>query len=53
MTRQNSTWADGRIQGELARLGYAIAASTEWEILHAARQVHDLPDGTTVKIGLS
>jgi putative transposase len=25
-----------RIQGELARLGYAIAASTLWEILHAA-----------------
>ncbi len=25
-----------RIQGELARLGYAIAASTVWEILHAA-----------------
>ncbi|MCW2947092.1 MAG: Integrase catalytic region [Actinoallomurus sp.] len=27
---------DRRIQGELARLGYAIAASTVWEILHAA-----------------
>jgi putative transposase len=25
-----------RIQGELARLGYTIAASTVWEILHAA-----------------
>jgi putative transposase len=25
-----------RIQGELARLGHAIAASTVWEILHAA-----------------
>jgi hypothetical protein len=25
-----------RIQGELARLGYAIAASTVWEILHTA-----------------
>jgi putative transposase len=25
-----------RIQGEAARLGYAIAASTVWEILHAA-----------------
>ena len=25
-----------RIQGELARLGYPIAASTVWEILHAA-----------------
>jgi putative transposase len=25
-----------RIQGELARLGYVIAASTVWEILHAA-----------------
>ena len=36
MARENPTWGHGRIQGELARLGYAIAASRVWEILHAA-----------------
>lgn len=36
MARENRTWSHRRIQGELARLGYAIAASTVWEILHAA-----------------
>ena len=29
-------WDHRRIQGELARLGCAIAASTVWETLHAA-----------------
>jgi putative transposase len=36
MARENPTWGHKRIQGELARLGYAIATSTVWEILHAA-----------------
>jgi putative transposase len=36
LARENSTWGHRRIQGKLARLGYAIAPSTVWEILHAA-----------------
>jgi hypothetical protein len=36
MARDNPTWGHRRIQSELARLGYAIAASTVWEILHSA-----------------
>ncbi|MFD9945342.1 integrase core domain-containing protein [Nonomuraea sp. NPDC059023] len=36
MAQQSPAWGHRRIQGELARLGYSIAASTVWEILHAA-----------------
>ncbi|MFC6376453.1 integrase core domain-containing protein, partial [Nonomuraea thailandensis] len=36
MARENPTWGHRRIPGELARLGYPIAASTVWEILHTA-----------------
>jgi hypothetical protein len=33
---ENRAWGHRRVQGELARLGHPIAASTMWQILHDA-----------------
>ena len=36
MATGNPAWGHRRVQGELARLGHPIAASTVWQILHDA-----------------
>jgi transposase InsO family protein len=36
LAAENPTWGHRRVQGELARLAYQIAASTVWKILHQA-----------------
>ena len=36
LARENGTWGNRRIHGELLILGVKVAASTVWEILHEA-----------------
>ena len=36
MATDNPTWGHRRVQGELAKLGHPISASTVWQILHDA-----------------
>jgi hypothetical protein len=36
MAMGNPTWGHRRVQGELVKIGHPLAASTVWQILHAA-----------------
>jgi putative transposase len=36
MAMENPAWGHRRVQGELAKLGHPIAASTVWQIMHDA-----------------